>query len=255
MDRLGSAKRKYWIAGGAVAAAALGAAALGLVYPVAGPIMGTLAPQAYVETIAEGDIPAKGPFVLVDAASARLFMIRNGRVEDSMKVIVGKPDTPAPIIAGTIHYATFNPYWNIPTDVIRRNVAPLVAKRGAKYLAAARYEVASDWSENAAVVAPDEVDWTAVAKGEAEVRLRQLPGPGNMMGKLKFGFVNDLAALATHPALRRVEVETPAGPASIVAPAAIRDRAAPVLGPVPAIGQHDAAIRREFGAAASQAAE
>ena len=63
-----------------------------------------------------------------------------------------------------------------------------------------------------------------------------------------YGFVNGLADLAAHPALRRVPVETSAGMASIVAPPAIRNGAAPKLGKVPDIGEHDSAIRREFAA-------
>ncbi len=43
-------------------------------------------------------------------------------------------------------------------------------------------------------------------------------------------------------------VATPGGPASIVAPPAIRDGAKPELGPVPAIGEHSALIREEFAA-------
>ncbi len=62
-----------------------------------------------------------------------------------------------------------------------------------------------------------------------------------------YGFVNGVADLGGHPALRRVGVDTPGGPASIIAPPAIRDRAVPQLGPVPAIGEHSEAIRRDFG--------
>ena len=61
-----------------------------------------------------------------------------------------------------------------------------------------------------------------------------------------YGLVNDLAGLAQHPALRRTTVATEAGPASIVAPAVIQNGETPHLGPVPAIGEHSAAIRREF---------
>jgi crotonobetainyl-CoA:carnitine CoA-transferase CaiB-like acyl-CoA transferase len=61
-----------------------------------------------------------------------------------------------------------------------------------------------------------------------------------------YGFVNDVRDLASHPALRRVTVRTERGPASIVAPPAIRDSRVPELGPVPAIGQHSSAIRQEF---------
>jgi crotonobetainyl-CoA:carnitine CoA-transferase CaiB-like acyl-CoA transferase len=66
--------------------------------------------------------------------------------------------------------------------------------------------------------------------------------------RIAYGFVNDLSDLAAHPALRRVTVETSAGPASIVAPPVIRDGAAPRLGRVPGIGEHDAIIRRDFAA-------
>ncbi len=68
--------------------------------------------------------------------------------------------------------------------------------------------------------------------------------------QIAYGFVNDLADLATHPALRRVSVETERGPAAIVAPPVIRDRQAAKLGRVPAVGEHDALIRRDFAAPA-----
>lgn len=61
-----------------------------------------------------------------------------------------------------------------------------------------------------------------------------------------YGFVNEVADLRTHPALRRVEIATPNGPVAIVAPPALVDGTPRALGPVPAIGEHDAAIRREF---------
>ena len=43
-----------------------------------------------------------------------------------------------------------------------------------------------------AVLDPETVDWKAVAAGTADVHIRQLPGPGNMMGAIKFGFANGL---------------------------------------------------------------
>lgn len=135
-------------------------------------------------------LPARGRYILVDAASARLWMFEDGKAPDSMKVIVGKRDSQTPMIASTISYTTFNPYWNIPTDVARRAVAPLVIKRGTKYLKSARYEVASGWTDDATVVPADDVDWKAIADGSREVRIRQLPGTDNMMGKYKFSFPN-----------------------------------------------------------------
>ncbi|MGH6658772.1 MAG: L,D-transpeptidase family protein, partial [Sphingomicrobium sp.] len=109
---------------------------------------------------------------------------------DTMKIIVGKVNTPTYNIAGTINYVTLNPYWNIPHDIVHRRVAPLVLKRGVAYLKAARYVTTEKWGVGAALIDPESVDWKAVAAGEAKAYLRQLPGQNNMMGKMKFGFVN-----------------------------------------------------------------
>ncbi len=62
-----------------------------------------------------------------------------------------------------------------------------------------------------------------------------------------FGFVNEVADLATHPALRRVTVETEVGPISLVAPPVIISDGPRALGPVPAVGAQSAMIRAEFG--------
>ena len=67
-----------------------------------------------------------------------------------------------------------------------------------------------------------------------------------------YGFVNSVQDLAHHPALRRATVGTERGPASIIAPPAIRDGQQPALGPVPSIGQHSDAIRREFSPRAAE---
>jgi murein L,D-transpeptidase YcbB/YkuD len=137
-------------------------------------------------------LPASGRAILVDVANAELMMLEDGRVIDSMKVIVGKRDAPTPLLAGTIHYVTFNPYWHIPQDVARRKVAPIILKRGVSYLKSARYEaVAGFGGDKELPIDPESIDWKAVADGTIEVHVRQRTGPNNMMGAMKFGFVND----------------------------------------------------------------
>lgn len=131
-------------------------------------------------------------YILVDAANARLWMYENGRVQDTMKVVVGKASDPTPMLAGLMHYAIVNPYWNVPPDLARTKVAPGVLSRGVKFLKSMRYEVLSDWTETAKVLDPKAVDWRAVADGRSEIRVRQLPGKGNSMGRMKFMMPNDL---------------------------------------------------------------
>lgn len=134
---------------------------------------------------------AGGRMVLVDAASARLYMIENGVVRDSMRVIVGKPASATPVMRSTLHYATLNPYWNVPTDLARDLIAPKVLAEGISYLADRGYEVVSAFASGARTLDPASVDWHAVADGRATVRVRQRPGPANSMGRVKFGFAND----------------------------------------------------------------
>jgi itaconate CoA-transferase len=55
---------------------------------------------------------------------------------------------------------------------------------------------------------------------------------------IAFGEVNTMADLATHPHLRRIEVDTPNGKVSYAAPAAIFVGQNRRYGAVPAIGEH-----------------
>ena len=48
----------------------------------------------------------------------------------------------------------------------------------------------SDWGDQALTVDPSTIDWEAVAAGRILIRLRQNPGPGNAMGRMKFMFPN-----------------------------------------------------------------
>lgn len=128
--------------------------------------------------------------ITVDAASQRLFYYRDGSEIGRMKVVVGKPDQQTPMLAGMLKFATLNPYWNVPSDLAYNRVVARVMK-GAS-LQTLGFEALSDWSRNAQVLSPDQIDWPAVAAGRQEIRVRQLPGPANAMGKVKFMFPNDL---------------------------------------------------------------
>jgi len=155
---------------------------------------GELPPEARAKVANSLDrvrmLPASGRFVLVDVASQRLTMVEDGSVVDSMKVIVGKPDHPTPMIASTIRNATFNPYWNVPQDLLRKNIAPRVQSEGLTYLRQRGYEVLAGWGHDARATDPAAINWAAVADGRIELRVRQRPGAGNMMGNFKFAFPN-----------------------------------------------------------------
>jgi itaconate CoA-transferase len=82
--------------------------------------------------------------------------------------------------------------------------------------------------------------FAALTRDEAAAKLRA--------SNTAYGFVNDLAALRHHPALRRTKVALPGGgTADIIAPAVIRAGETLDLGAVPAIGQNTETIKAEFG--------
>jgi murein L,D-transpeptidase YcbB/YkuD len=131
-------------------------------------------------------------YIVVDAAGARLWMFEDGQVHDSMRVIVGKPSQKTPIMAGLIRFTALNPYWNIPPDLVPTRVAKHVLKEGTGFLRRDRLQLLSDWSDGAHRLDPAKVDWRKVAAGRQLLRVRQLPGPGNMLGSMKFMMPNDL---------------------------------------------------------------
>jgi murein L,D-transpeptidase YcbB/YkuD len=191
MSATTSQSRKYLIAVAAILAAAATAFGIGQIYPPRGPSSGVIAAaQGYVESVAGEEIPTRGRYVLVDAASARLFMIEDGRVRDTMRVIVGKPTAATPALKSALRHATLNPYWNVPPDLAQTLIAPRVLKDGTTYLTDRGYEIVSGFDPGARVLSPEDVDWGAVAAGKAEVLVRQRPGAANSMGQMKFDVVN-----------------------------------------------------------------
>lgn len=183
-------RRRFLIAATAIVGFGAGAFGLALHYPALGPIAGSIAPQLYVDSVADAQIPQHGRFVLVDANSARLYMMEDGRVEDSMKVIVGKPDTPTPELTDSIVYATLNPYWHVTPDLVKTIIAPRVLTEGDAYLNRQGYQVVSAFAPDARVIPANSVDWNAVAAGTSKVYVRQLPGPANSLGQFKFDLPN-----------------------------------------------------------------
>jgi murein L,D-transpeptidase YcbB/YkuD len=135
-------------------------------------------------------MPFQKRYVIVDAGSARLWMVEDGQIVDSMKVIVGKPSAQTPAVASTIYYATLNPYWHVTPELVRTLIAKNVLDQGYGYLKSHGYQVFSSYRDDGVELSPDKVDWKAVAAGRETVEVRQLPGPGNSMGHLKFGFAN-----------------------------------------------------------------
>ena len=148
--------------------------------------------------------PDPGPrYLLVDAAAQTLWLYRDGQAVESMKVVVGKPSEPTPMMAGLVRYAVARPYWNVPPDLVADSIAPKVLAYGPAWLDSQGMEALSDWTPQARVLSPGEIDWRAVAAGRVVLRVRQRPGPHNMMGEVKFVFPNSLGVYLHDSPLRQ----------------------------------------------------
>jgi murein L,D-transpeptidase YcbB/YkuD len=148
-------------------------------------------------------LPAElGPrFLLVDVAAQRLWMFAAGSPPESMKVVVGRRTAATPPLVGLVRNAVFRPYWEVPPDLAQERAQKVLAS-GPSYLAAENIEALSDNSAQARILALDAVDWRAAASDGQAVRLRQKPGPKNMMGQVKFAFPNNLGIVLHDSPLR-----------------------------------------------------
>ncbi|HEY3815153.1 MAG TPA: L,D-transpeptidase family protein [Caulobacteraceae bacterium] len=131
-------------------------------------------------------------YVLVNAPSARLWAFDHGRAQETMEVVAGKVSDQTPLMAAQIRWAVLNPYWNVPPDLAQKRLAPKVLQFGPGLLAAQHLQVMSDWTPDAVPVDPATVNWVGVETGQEKLRMRQLPGPWNMMGAIKFMLPNKL---------------------------------------------------------------
>jgi L,D-transpeptidase YcbB len=104
-------------------------------------------------------------YVLVNISGFEMEVVEGGRVLETMRVVVGAEATSTPIFSDSIRYVVVNPYWNIPDGIMRRTIAPAMA-RNPNYLRENNMEM-------------------------VDGRVRQRPGPRNALGRYKFIFPNE----------------------------------------------------------------
>jgi murein L,D-transpeptidase YcbB/YkuD len=107
-----------------------------------------------------------GPrYVLVNIPAFRLDVIEQGKSVLDMKVVTGKKASPTPVLADRMTTVVFSPYWNIPQDIVQKEILPKIDK-DPSYL--------------------EKNNMEADEKGN----YRQRPGKGNSLGQVKFLFPN-----------------------------------------------------------------
>ena len=104
--------------------------------------------------------------------------------EFTMRVVVGKVvgDHYTPVFAHMMRYLIFRPYWNVPHDIVVKEMMPHIQSGGVGYLSTHNFETTDSHGNtiNASV--------EQVAHGG--VLVREKPGPKNSLGLVKFMFPN-----------------------------------------------------------------
>jgi murein L,D-transpeptidase YcbB/YkuD len=106
------------------------------------------------------------------------------KLDFTMRVVVGQVmgQHETPVFTHMMKYLVFRPYWNVPTDIARKELVPhLAANHG--YLASKNFEV----TNNKGVL---QTDYTVKQVSQGAVMVREKPGPKNSLGLVKFMFPN-----------------------------------------------------------------
>jgi murein L,D-transpeptidase YcbB/YkuD len=129
------------------------------------------------------------PSIVVNIPQFMLFALPRADEPSSqvleMRVIVGQsyPHTRTPMFVSAITQVVFQPYWDVPAGILKRELLPHLRKDAA-FLDRYHMEIVQGQSDDARVVTPSAGAIDGLAAGR--LRLRQRPGPGNALGPVKF---------------------------------------------------------------------
>ncbi|MFN3870396.1 MAG: murein L,D-transpeptidase [Aquificaceae bacterium] len=128
-------------------------------------------------------------YILVNIPSFELFLIEDGQVKLSSKVIVGrnyKDDfRPTPMLYSKVESITINPKWYVPVSIAVKDLLPKI-KKNPSYLTKKGFKVLSMGRE----IDPLRVDWSMYNEKNFPFMLVQEAGPQNALGHIKFNFPN-----------------------------------------------------------------
>src|SRR6476661_9216920 len=134
-----------------------------------------------------------GPFyVNVNVPEFMLRVVDEGKGIHTARVVVGKRDKQTPIFSNEMQEVVFNPVWNVPTSIKTEEILPWVNSGGGFF--GGGYSTAIFERHNLHIkyggreVDPRSIDWGRVDIRNMEIY--QPPGPGNVLGHVKFVFPN-----------------------------------------------------------------
>jgi L,D-transpeptidase YcbB len=131
-------------------------------------------------------------YLIVNIPDFSLKMIKRNKTVLHMRVVVGKQYTKTPIFSEKLKFIVINPVWKIPTAIIMREKIGKI-RYEKDFFKRRNIKVTEGWGKNAREVDPKTVDWKKVRIKDFynKYRFRQLSGPHNPLGRVKFMFPNE----------------------------------------------------------------
>ncbi|WP_226876531.1 L,D-transpeptidase family protein [Microbulbifer hainanensis] len=133
-------------------------------------------------------VPKSGRYVLINVPDYQLQLIDKGRVTLRMKTVVGKTSSRTPELRSRITNIVFNPSWTVPRSILLTELLPK-ARNNPEAMHRRGYRVVNYGSNHTAPISSDGI--AKAAHGDAT--LRQVSGPGNTLGRVKFVVPNKQA--------------------------------------------------------------
>jgi L,D-transpeptidase YcbB len=126
-------------------------------------------------------------YIMVNAADFELRAIVKNEQAFQTRAIVGSRERQTPVFSAIMKYMVLNPEWVVPPKILKLDVIPDMIKDSA-YLVKKNMKILKmDGSE----VEPSSIDWKSVSENRFPYMIRQEPGQGNPLGKIKFIFANE----------------------------------------------------------------
>lgn len=129
----------------------------------------------------------QGHYVLVNTAALTLSLMDGSEAVLGMRIVAGGRRTPTPEFYAQIQGMTLNPSWTVPLSIARSEVLPKL-KRSPGYLQANEMAIVG---REAVDPYGFGIDWKTVSARNFPYTLRQSPGPGNPLGRIKFEMPNE----------------------------------------------------------------
>ncbi|HZT49348.1 MAG TPA: L,D-transpeptidase family protein [Hyphomicrobiaceae bacterium] len=123
-------------------------------------------------------------YVWVNIPEFTLRVVKNGEVIHTERVIVGKPDTPTPVLSKDMEQVIFHPFWGVPESIKQQDVLPSLRRGSTRLFTHYKLRIQKGGRD----IDPETVDWST-----ADIRsfhVFQPPGETNVLGTVKFRFPN-----------------------------------------------------------------